>query len=50
MGLRITAGCDSVWIRTRVSGVTSEAWRCSALDRCATQEPYVLLELAKFEH
>jgi hypothetical protein len=38
MGLAITAGCDTAWIQTRVSGVTPLALRCSALDRCATRE------------
>ena len=38
MGLPITAGCDTAWIRTRVSVATPLALRCSALDRCATRE------------
>ena len=32
MGLPIAAGCDTAWIRTRVSIVTPLALRCSALD------------------
>ena len=39
MGLPITAGCDTAWIQTRVSVVTPQALRFSALDRCAPQEP-----------
>ena len=38
MGLPITPGCDTAWIRTRVSVVTPLALRCSALDRCAIRE------------
>ena len=42
MRLRSTAGCDTAWNRTRMSVVMPQALRCSALDRCATQEPFPL--------
>ena len=34
--VRIAAGCDTAWNRTKVSVMTPQALRCSALDRCAT--------------
>ena len=44
MGLPITASCDTAWNQTRVSVVTRLAPRCSALDRCATQDPQHLCQ------
>ena len=49
MGLPITPGCDTAWIRTRVSVVTPLALRYSALDHCATQESPMMSE-ALFDH
>ena len=42
MGLPITAGCDTAWIRTRVSVVMPLALRCSVFDRRVTQEPLLM--------
>ena len=38
VGYPITAGCETAWNQTRVSEVTPQALRCSALDRCATRD------------
>ena len=38
--LMMTAGSDTVWIRTRLSVVMPQALRCSStLDHCTTREP-----------
>jgi hypothetical protein len=37
MELQIMAGCDTAWIRTRVSLVMPKALRCNALNCCTTR-------------